>query len=42
LILKAVRMVMLARRWVLGLGVNDAAFAVFRRHWLDLDAPSTA
>ena len=31
-----------ARQWVLGLGANDAAFAVFQRHWQELDAHSTA
>jgi hypothetical protein len=31
-----------ARRWVLGPGANDAAFAVFERHWRELDGPTTA
>ena len=35
---KAARMVHHARQWVLGLGANDAAFAVFKRHWRQLDA----
>lgn len=26
-----------ARRWVLGLGANDRAFAVFERHWFGLN-----
>jgi hypothetical protein len=37
LMFKAVRMVRHARQWVLGLGANDAAFAVFARHWQQLD-----
>jgi len=42
LMFKAARMVRHARQWVLGLGANDAAFAVFQRHWQELDGPSTA
>ena len=42
LMFKAARMVKHARQWVLGLGANDGAFAVFERHWRELDAPSTA
>lgn len=38
LMFKAARMVHHARQWVLGLGANDAAFAVFERHWHQLDA----
>jgi hypothetical protein len=41
LMFKAARMVKHAPRWVLGLGANDAAFAVFQRHWQELDNPST-
>jgi hypothetical protein len=37
LMFKAARMVHHARQWVLGLGANDAAFAVFERHWRQLD-----
>lgn len=37
LMFKAARMVHHARQWVLGLGANDAAFAVFERHWHQLD-----
>lgn len=37
LMFKAARMVCHARQWVLGLGANDAAFAVFERHWRQLD-----
>jgi hypothetical protein len=42
LMFKAARMVRHARRWVLGLGASDGAFAVFQRHWQELDALSTA
>jgi hypothetical protein len=42
LMFKAARMIKHARRWVLGLGANDGGFAVFQRHWQELDAPSTA
>jgi hypothetical protein len=42
LMFKAARMVRHTRQWVLGLGANDAAFAVFQRHWRELDNPSTA
>lgn len=38
LIFKAARMITHARQWVLGLGANDAAFAVFERHWRQLDS----
>ena len=41
LMFKAARMVKHARRWVLGLGANDGGFAVFQRHWQELDKPST-
>ena len=37
LMFKAARLLKHARRWVLGLGANDAAFAVFQRHWGELD-----
>jgi hypothetical protein len=37
LMFKAARMVHHARQWVLGLGANDTAFAVFERHWNQLD-----
>ena len=33
LMFEAARMVRHARQWVLGLEANDAAFAVFQRHW---------
>ncbi len=42
LMFKATRMVKHARQWVLGLGANDGAFAVFQRHWRELDGISTA
>ena len=42
LMFKAARMVRHARQWVLGLGANDGAFAVFQRHCQELDNPSTA
>jgi hypothetical protein len=42
LMFKAARMARHARRWVLGLGANDGAFAAFQRHWRELDNPSTA
>jgi hypothetical protein len=42
LMFKAVRMVRHARQWVLGLGANDVAFAVFARHWQQLDQLDTA
>jgi len=42
LMFKAARMLRHARQWVLGLGANDAAFAVFERHWRELDNPITA
>jgi hypothetical protein len=42
LMFKAARMARHARRWVLGLGANDGAFAAFQRHWQELDNPSTA
>ena len=38
LMFKAARMVHHARQWVLGLGANDTAFAVFERHWRALDS----
>ena len=38
LMVKAARMVDHARQWVLGLGANDPAFAVFARHWRELDS----
>jgi hypothetical protein len=38
LMVKAARMVEHARQWVLGLGANDPAFAVFARHWRALDS----
>jgi len=34
---KAARVIHHAKRWVLGLGQNDTAFAVFARHWHQLD-----
>lgn len=37
LMFKAARMVHHARQWVLGLGAHDTAFAVFERHWFELD-----
>jgi hypothetical protein len=37
LMFKAARMVHHARKWVLGLGANDRAFAVVDRHWCRLD-----
>ena len=37
LMFKAARMIHHARQWVLGLGKNDTAFAVFERHWHQLD-----
>lgn len=37
LMFKAARMLRHARQWVLGLGANDSAFAVFERHWRQLD-----
>lgn len=37
LVFKAARMLHHARQWVLGLGANDRAFAVFERHWRQLD-----
>ena len=37
LMFKAGRMLRHARRWVLGLGANDSGFAVFERHWRQLD-----
>ena len=37
LMFKAARMLHHARQWVLGLGANDRAFAVFERHWCQLD-----
>jgi len=37
LMFKAARMVHHASQWVLGLGANDRAFAVFERHWAELD-----
>jgi len=42
LMFKAARMVRHARQGVLGLGANGAAFAVFLRHWRELDKPSTS
>jgi len=39
---KAARVIRHARQWVLGLGANDAAFAVFARHWQQLDQLDTA
>ncbi|MDZ4190151.1 MAG: transposase, partial [Hydrogenophaga sp.] len=37
LMFKAARLISHARQWVLGLGANDTAFAVFERHWHQLD-----
>lgn len=37
LMFKAGRLLSHARQWVLGLGANDSAFAVFERHWRQLD-----
>jgi len=37
LMFKAARVIHHARQWVLGLGQNDTAFAVFARHWQQLD-----
>ena len=37
LMFKAARMVHHARQWVLGLRAHDTAFAVFERHWAELD-----
>jgi len=37
LMFKAARLISHARQWVLGLGANDTAFAVFERHWRELD-----
>lgn len=37
LMFKAARLISHARQWVLGLGANDGAFAVFERHWHQLD-----
>jgi hypothetical protein len=37
LMFKAARLISHARQWVLGLGANDTAFAVFERHWRVLD-----
>jgi hypothetical protein len=42
LMCKAARVIRHARQWVLGLGANDAAFAVFARHWQQLDQLDTA
>lgn len=42
LMFKAARMISHARQWVLGLGAHDAAFAVFERHWHQLDRLDTA
>ena len=42
LMFMAARMVCHARQWVLGLGANDGSFAVFQRHWQELDVPNTA
>jgi len=39
LMFKAARVIRHARQWVLGLGANDGAFAVFERHWHQLDEP---
>lgn len=37
LMFKAGRLLSHARQWVLGLGANDSGFAVFARHWRQLD-----
>jgi hypothetical protein len=37
LMFKAARLISHARQWVLGLGAHDTAFAVFARHWHQLD-----
>ncbi len=37
LMFKAGRMLCHARQWALGLGANDSGFAVFERHWRQLD-----
>lgn len=37
LMFKAGRMLRHARQWALGLGANDSGFAVFERHWRQLD-----
>ncbi len=37
LMFKAARMLSHARQWVLGLGANDSGFAVFERHWRQLE-----
>ena len=37
LMFKAGRMLRHARQWALGLGANDGGFAVFERHWRQLD-----
>ncbi|TXI73266.1 MAG: IS1380 family transposase [Limnohabitans sp.] len=39
LMFKAARLVRHARHWVLGLGANDRAFAVFQQHWQVLNSP---
>ena len=39
LMFKAARVIRHARQWVMGLGANDGAFAVFQRHWQQLDEP---
>ena len=37
LMFKAGRLLSHARQWVLGLGANDSGFAVFERHWRQLE-----
>ena len=37
LMFKAARLLSHARQWALGLGANDSGFAVFERHWRQLD-----
>jgi hypothetical protein len=37
LMFKAARLISHARQWVLGLGANDKTFAVFQRHWHELN-----
>ena len=42
LMFKAARVIRHARQWVLALGANDGAFAVFERHWHQLDEAAGA
>jgi len=39
MVYKAARMIRHAGYWILGLGANDAGFAVFERHHKSLCAP---